>query len=119
MRITDPVMAAKMEKALRLGGNVYTLDDIENALASGEMQGHTGGNSWVITRVHSWPRRKSVDIVFAVGNIEDLPVLLKKVELWAKDQGADLITGTGRDGWFGHIAPSWKKIGVAYSKDLT
>src|SRR4051794_7188435 len=67
MKIIDPEMAAKMNRALKLGNDVYTLDDIDRALASGDMQSHVIGNTLAITQIYNWPQKRSVNILFVVG----------------------------------------------------
>jgi hypothetical protein len=37
---------------------------------------------------------------------------------FAKDLDADMLTATGRDGWWGIHTPGWHKAGTLYSKDL-
>lgn len=122
MKITDPKMADKMKKALKSANGVFDLDDIMNALQTGTMQGHVVGDSWAITQIHDWPQRRSVNILFVVGNKEDLPVLNTRVEEWAKNVGADFITAHGREGWEEYLGSDmgkgWRKSSTVYSKDL-
>jgi len=122
MKITDPIMAAKMEKALKCAGNLFDLNDIKNALQTGHMQGHVVGDSWAITQIHDWPQRRSVNILFVVGDKEDLPELHARVEEWAKNVGADLMTAYGREGWEEYLGSNmgkgWRKSSIVYSKDL-
>ena len=118
MIITDPKMRDKMEKALKISGNIYTLEDIDRMLKSGEMQGHVHGNTWAITQVHDWPRHRSVNILYVVGDIEDTVVLETEIAEWAKDQGATVLTAIGREGWWERRTPGWGKMGTLYSKDI-
>jgi hypothetical protein len=118
MRIIDPVMAKKMDRVLKLGQNLYNLDDIDDALATGFMQAHTVGNTLAITTVNDWPRRKSVDIVYLVGDLDEALILDKQISEWAKNLGADLVTFTGRDGWWKFNHTGWKKIGTKYAKEI-
>ena len=121
MNINDPKMTARMEKALRLGDNVYSFADVQEGLKSGNMQGHVEGKTWAITQIHDWPQKRVVNILFVVGVIEDLEDierLEKKIETWAVSIGADIVTAVGREGWWHLRTPGWKKTGVLYSKDL-
>jgi hypothetical protein len=118
MIITDSFMLKKMEKALRLGGDLYRLEDIGVELQQGIMQGHVENDTWAITRVHDYPRKRVVDIVFVVGNLEGSLLLEKKISAWAKDMGATTLTASGRYGWWKFRVPDWVKIGTLYSKDL-
>ena len=118
MNITDPEMLRKMEKALRLGGNFYTLDDIQAGIMAGDLQGHVEGDTWAITQVQQYPQRKVVNVMFVVGSIPHAAKLEEKIGIWAKELGATLITATGRDGWWAHRTPGWKMMGALYSKDI-
>jgi hypothetical protein len=118
MNITDPAMLKKLNKTLNMSGNLFDLNDIEIGLNNGDMQGHVEGDTWAITQIHRWPRRKAVDIMFLVGSMDNSLKLFLKVEDWAKEMGADLITTVSRDGWERLKVPGWKKIGNFYSKDI-
>lgn len=118
MKITDPKMAKKMERALSLGLNLYDLDSIEHALNMGDLQAHTVGDTLAITRVGVWPKRKSVDILYVVGNIDEALHLEQEIIDWAKILKADLITAVGRNGWWEHHTPGWKRVGTLYAKEI-
>jgi hypothetical protein len=118
MIITDKFMLKKMARALKAANDVFNLDDIGEGLRNGHMQGHVEGDTWAITQVHQWPRRKSVNILVVVGNMEDSLILEGKITKWAKELGADHITALGRDGWWRRKLPGWKKMGVVYTKDI-
>ena len=119
MRITDPAMLKKMERVLKMNNNVFNLEDIREELQSGRMQSHSVGDTWAITQVHQWPRRKSVNVLFVVGSLGDSYQMEKRIEEWAvREAGADLITAVGRDGWWNKRTPDWKKMGTIYSKDI-
>jgi hypothetical protein len=111
-------MAAKMNEALKASGDVYDLRDIQDLLKDGMMQGHVEGDTWAITQVHDWPKKKSVNILYVVGSLENSIRLEGKITEWAKEIGADFITAVGRDGWWERRTPGWKKVGTLYSKDL-
>lgn len=118
MKITDPAMQRKMGKALKVNGDVFDLDDIREALKVGKMQGHVEGDTWAITQVHEWPRKKSVNILYVIGSLDDSVKLESKITEWAKEIGANFITAIGRDGWWKFKTPGWKKMGILYSKDI-
>jgi len=118
MNAIDPKMRAKVKKALACANNTYDFDDIMNCLRQGTMQGHVVGDTWALTQVHDWPQRRSVNIMFVIGDMKDLPELEQKVTQWAKDNGADLITAMGRDGWQSMMHDGWKAVGTLYSKDI-
>lgn len=119
MNAVDPRMRAKVEKALRCGNNTYDFDDIMNALRTGNMQGHVVGDTWAITQVHEWPQRRSVNVLFVIGNLVDVPALEAKVVEWAKSIGASFLTATAaRGGWAPFVLDGWKPSGIIYSKEI-
>lgn len=118
MKITDPVMLRNVNRLIRDGNNCYTLDDIMVEVEKGTMQSHVFGNTWVLTQVHEWPQRKSVDLTFVVGHADEFLENLPKLYGWAHEIGADLMTGSGRDGWTRKLLPGWHRMGSLYSKDL-
>jgi hypothetical protein len=111
-------MIVKVARALNQANNIYTLEDIDRALSSGDMQSHVYRDTMAVTQVHQWPRRKAVNILFVIGNLGDAIVLHDKIEKWAKSIGADLMTAVGREGWWEHRLPGWKKQGSLYAKDI-
>ena len=118
MRIIDPAMAKKMDRALKFGQNLYTLDDIKHNLDAGWMQAHTVGDTLAITQINVWPRRKAVDVILVVGNMDEALQLENVVENWGKDIGADLITAIGRPGWWKFRTSGWKQVGTMYAKEI-
>jgi len=118
MRVLDPAMQRKIERLMKDGNNCYTLDDIMECVRKGTMQSHVFGETWVLTQVHEWPQRKSVDLTFVVGHADEFLENLPKLYHWTKDIGADLITGSGRDGWTKRLLPGWHRMGSLYAKDL-
>lgn len=118
MNAIDPKMRTKVEKALKCANNTYDFQDIMNQLRTGQMQGHVVGNTWGITQVHDWPQRRSVNVLFVIGDMKDVAELEAKIVKWARDIGADLLTATGREGWAPFVLDGWKPVGTVYSKDL-
>jgi len=118
MIIKNAFMMKRMEKALRLGGDLYNLYDIGRELRCGKMQGHVENDTWAITQVQDYPRKRVVDIFTVVGNMEGSLLLEQKITEWATELGADMITSAGRDGWWNFRTPGWKKMGTLYSKEL-
>jgi hypothetical protein len=105
-----------MRRALKRGDDLFSLDDIEAGLMSGDLQGHVEGDTWAITQIHQWPRKKAVNVLFVVGSLQNSLKLEAKVETWAKEQEATLLTAVGRGGWWQYRTPNWKIVGNLYSK---
>ena len=111
-------MVEKLAEALKLAHDVYTLEDIIELIEKGTLQGHVEGDTWVVTQVHTFPRKRIVEILYVVGDLNDSIRMEKKIEQWARELNADLIIATGREGWWDFRTPGWKKTGVTYAKDL-
>jgi hypothetical protein len=119
IEITDKKMLLKVKRALRQNDDLYDLYDIETALSTGEMQSHTADDTWVVTQVFDYPRKRVVNVLFVVGDLGGAYKTDAVVENWARNIGATVMTATGRDGWEKHLGPGWMKVGTVYSKDLT
>ena len=117
MKISDE-MVGRVNRALAEGGNLFTVDDIDAQIASGNMQGHVEGNTWAVTQVHDWPNARTVNILFVIGSVHEGMILEDKIVEWARGLGATKLTGIGRDGWWGHRSANWQKVGTLYSKDI-
>ncbi len=111
-------MMKKMERALRHANGLYSLADMGDALREGKMQGHVSKVTWAITQVSDYPQKRVVDITYVVGNMEGSLELQDKITEWAKEHHANLITAVGREGWWEHRTPGWRKCGTLYSKDI-
>ena len=120
INITDPEMLKKMEKALQMGGDIHTLEDIGAALECGDMQSHSEGDTWVITQVVDYPKKRVLDIVYVVGSVEGALLTEKSLIEWAKNMGVDRMTAIGREGWEQLLTdnPGWKKAGTLFVKEL-
>lgn len=112
-------MRTKMNRALKFMENYYDLDDIENALHQGKMQGHVVGNTWGITQINDYPQKRTVSILYVIGDMVEIAALEKMIEDWSRGIGASMITTVGRDGWV-DIARDlgWRRVGTLYAKDL-
>jgi len=117
--ITREDMRVKVERALGEFGNLYTFDDIMGLIESGKMQSFTHGDTWIVTQVNEFPRRKVVDIALVVGFIEEATKALPQIYTFARSIGADRVTAVGRDGWWKFAEPGWYRVGGYFAKDLT
>jgi hypothetical protein len=63
------------------------------------MQSFVEGESWVVTQIVDFPRKRYLEIVFAVGNLDELKAIYPKLELFAREIQADGLRAMGRPGW--------------------
>lgn len=89
----------KLHKALAIAGDTYTLDDILTEINEGRMQSFVEGESWVVTQVVDFPRKRYLEIVFAIGNLDELKAIYPRLDEYAKSIMADGLRAFGRAGW--------------------
>lgn len=89
----------KLRKALAIAGNTYTLDDILHEISEGRMQSFAEGESWAVTQIVDFPRKRYVEIVFAVGHLDELKTIYPRIEQFAREIQADGLRAFGRPGW--------------------
>lgn len=95
-------------------GGLYTVEDILALIGEGKMQSFAKGDTWVVTQVHEFPRKKVLDIVFVVGDMEDLHELEPQLEEFRVKIGADFMSATGRLGWLRKHFKGWKPYSVNF-----
>ena len=89
----------KLRKALAIAGDTYTLDDILAEINEGRMQSFVEGESWAVTQIVDFPRKRYVEIVFAVGDLSELKAIYPRIEQFAREIQADGLRAFGRPGW--------------------
>ena len=110
---------AKLARALKLAGDLYTVQDILAEIADSKMQSFVEGNTWAITEVHTFPNKKVLDITYVVGDLEDAEKLHDRVIEFAKSIDASLVRAFGRIGWEKHaINNGWLLAGQTYHKEI-
>jgi len=89
----------KLRKALAVAGHTYELEDILQEIKERTMHSFVEGESWVVTQVVDFPRKRYLEIVFAVGNLDELKRIYPKLEAFAREIQADGLRAFGRPGW--------------------
>lgn len=89
----------KLRKALAVAGDTYTFEDILHEIEDGRMQSFAEGDSWVVTQVVDFPQKRFLEIVFAIGNLDELKVIYPRLEAFARDNICDGMRAFGRPGW--------------------
>lgn len=113
--MTMAIYHAKLARVLERMGSLYTVQDLLAELAVGTMQSFVEGESWVITNIAIYPRAKALQIVAAVGDLDDVLAIHPRLVDLAEKEGASVIQAYGRKGW---IKPAlergWKVKSRAY-----
>lgn len=117
--MNERIYSRELERVLEDMGGFYNIHDILERISDGRMQSFALNNSWVITEVQKYPRRKVLDVSIVVGDMEDFEPLYEQVLKFASEINASLIRGFGRRGWGKKLAArGLVEIGVTYHKDL-
>jgi hypothetical protein len=96
----DPeLLHRRLRRALNVGGNTHTPDDIALAVGEGRMQSWVNGDSLVVTEVMQFPRKNALNVVLAVGNLEEVLATIPDFEAFAREHGCSLMRMEGRKGW--------------------
>jgi hypothetical protein len=99
-----------MRKALRLGGDTHSLEDVIEALDRGEMQAHHNDRAIIITEIVQSPRRKYAHFFLSAGQLDGIMDLMPQVEKWALEQGCEYGQACVRPGYEPVLkARGWKR----------
>jgi hypothetical protein len=101
-----PVWAEKFKEcekyiadALEYCNGTHDLQDVADQIARGELQLWPANETALVSQVITYPKRKAIHIFLAGGNIDELINMEESVFSWAKMQGCDMLTFSGRLGW--------------------
>lgn len=109
---------AQLDELLVRQGGLYTFDDVLACIDRGTMQSFAKGDTWAVTQIHIFPRRKVVDMVFVLGDMNDVKDLESEVIAFAKEIGATLLMATGRLGWLKSHFDGWHPVSANFVKEL-
>lgn len=99
-------MMRRFEEGLRRGGGLYTPQDIIDACRDGEMQMWTHEDSFAVTQIVNFPRKRILNVVLVVGHMKDLDSIWPNVLQFAQDVAVDFVRAVGRPGWI-NVIPRW------------
>ena len=122
--MTDERLLALLEKGLAVQGNLYTVGDILAEIEAGTKQGFVEGDTWAITSIMRFPRRKVLQVELIVGTLDDTDVIDKRLEAFAIENGCTLIISEARPGWRYAVRQrpqwsKWREVRTVWYKDLT
>jgi hypothetical protein len=99
----------KLARLLERMGGLYAVTDILAAIAEGRMQGFVEGDSWAITQIVQFPRARLLEILIALGDIDECRILHDRILQYARDHDVGLVQAYGRRGWLDHpLTSGWK-----------
>ena len=112
--MVDRDLYKELEKMLSDHGDLYAIGDIMELIQSGQMQSFSDGSNWVVTQVRDYPRKRVLEVFFAIGDLEGVYALEDKVLAFQKEIGADMLVTSGRLGWLKRAAPGWRPLTVNF-----
>lgn len=101
-----PIWAKKFKEcekyikdALEYSDGTHDLQDVADQIHNGDLQLWPANQTALVTQLIEYPKRKSIHVFLAGGNIDEIVNMEDSVFSWAKEQGCDMLTFTGRLGW--------------------
>lgn len=85
--------------ALEYCNGTHELQDVADQISKGELQLWPARETALVSQLINYPKRKSIHIFLAGGNIDELINMEESVFSWARSQGCDMLTFSGRLGW--------------------
>jgi hypothetical protein len=119
MKLNDERMMQKAREALSLLG-FYTFEDVMERIADGRMQSFHEEGAFIVTQISNYPRKKVVDIVLVVGELQKIKWLEEEIMNFAKTVGAELVMASaGRKGWWNKSirTEGWNDVASVYVKE--
>jgi len=108
-----------IEAALKYADGAYQIEDIEAAIAAGEMAFLPGPDAAIVLEICAFPRLRALNVLFAGGNLDGVKRMDPLLVDIAKAHGCSLIYLTGRLGWLRTLAPlGYGEIAGMASKEL-
>jgi len=101
MKIAEELVRCRqwIENALDKGGNTHNFIDICEGVLSGTMQLWSNEKACAITEIVVYPNKKVFHVFLAGGKMEEVLSLHDNSLEWAKSQGCEGMTLSGRKGW--------------------
>ena len=88
-----------IESALEYGGGTHYYEDIVESIVSGKMQLWPAKDSCLVTEITVFPRKKVLHVFLGGGDLDEIIGMHESVVQWAKAQGCESLTLSGRKGW--------------------
>ena len=85
--------------ALEYCNGTHDLQDVADQIFKGELQLWPARETALVSQLIIYPKRKSIHIFLAGGNIDEIINMEESVFSWARSQGCDMLTFSGRIGW--------------------
>ncbi len=107
----------RIKKALDLGRNTFTWEDVEERIVDGRLQIFDNDHGVWITEITQTPQRRFLNCWIVAGELPGVMALQANVEAHAKANGCEFISATARPGWK-HVAKEygWEQDAISIVK---
>lgn len=93
-------LPALFDKALLIGGNTHTRQDIADGIANGRYQYWGDDQCCLVTEIVDYPQKRVLHLFIAAGNLTKLlDEYLPQVKEFAKEHGCSSLTSVSRKGF--------------------
>jgi len=101
MMIKDELLRCRewIESALKKGGDTHSFKNVVDGVLSGKMQLWHGSTGCAVTELVVYPKKKVLHVFLAGGTLDQILDMHSDAVKWAKKQGCDGMTLSGRRGW--------------------
>lgn len=106
------------EECLAKAGGLFVVQDLLDAIKTGDMQSFSDGRTWVVTKLCNYPRKRVLDVVLVVGDLHAAYLIEEEVEAFARNNGAEMMVTEGRKGWRKMKSNRWFETGVTLARVL-
>jgi len=88
-----------IEAALEYSGGTHLFEDVKEAILDGRMQIWLAPDSCAVTEIVRYARKKVLNVFLVGGDLDQIVGGLDRAIAWAKQQGCESVTLSGRRGW--------------------
>jgi hypothetical protein len=108
-----------IEAALRYAAETYAYEDVVKAVQTGEMFFWPAQESFLVTEVAQFPRKRTLHIFLAGGKLSEVKSMDESLVAYANFLHCDSISLSGRPGWEKALNDlGYKKIHTTLGKTL-
>jgi vacuolar-type H+-ATPase subunit B/Vma2 len=100
-------------------GGLWLASDLVSDVIAGKKQMFCLNDSIAVTQISLYPRAKVLEVIVAVGDLDELRELHEKLLEFAAEVGATVVQAYGRRGWIPDAAKrGWKVKARSFTYQL-
>lgn len=108
-----------IEAALSYSGGTHDFIDVAEGIYKGTMQLWPTPKGCIVTEIVVYPRKKILNVFLGGGELDQILDMHEDVITWAKAQGCNALSMSGRPGWKKSLeSHGWHNQHVSYVKEF-